>query len=116
MDNLTTPDMRGEIKEDPKSLYLMDHPDSDEEIPTLDISPYLSGAPGGREKVSAELRHISTTVGFFYLKGHEIPDEVFAGIFAQARRLHGCRRTPRPSCRMWIMGRSSRATNPVLRT
>ena len=89
MDSLTTPDMRGEITDDPESLYLMDYPDSDEEIPTLDISPYLGGASGGRERVAAELRHISTTVGFFYLKGHGIPDEVFAGIFAQARRLHG---------------------------
>jgi isopenicillin N synthase-like dioxygenase len=89
MDNLTAPDMRGEIKDDPESLYLMDHPDSDEEIPTLDISSYLHGEPGGREKVAAELRHISMTVGFFYLTGHRIPDHVFDGIFAQARRLHG---------------------------
>ncbi len=60
--------MRGEIRDDDHSVYLMDHPDSDEEIPTLDISPYLSGEPGGREKVAAKFRDISTTVGFFYLR------------------------------------------------
>jgi len=39
MDDAKVADVRGEIKDDPETLYLMDHPDSDEVIPTLDMSP-----------------------------------------------------------------------------
>ena len=53
MDDLKMHDVRGEIQDDDESVYLMDHPDSDEEIPTLDMAPYLSGQPGGCETVAA---------------------------------------------------------------
>jgi hypothetical protein len=36
-------DVRGELRDDEEAIRLMDHPDSDEDIPTLDIAPYLSG-------------------------------------------------------------------------
>jgi isopenicillin N synthase-like dioxygenase len=88
MTDVLSPDVRGEIKDDAESLYLMDHPDSAEEIPTLDIGPYLTGVPGGRESVAAELRHISTTIGFFQLIGHGIPQSVVDEVFAQSRRFH----------------------------
>src|SRR5437660_12189649 len=52
-------DVRGDIRDDDEFIYLMDHPDSDEEIPTLDISPYLSGRQGGCETVASQLRDIS---------------------------------------------------------
>jgi isopenicillin N synthase-like dioxygenase len=86
MNERPAPDLRGEIREDETAIYLMDHPDSDEEIPTLDISPYLSSQPGGRERVAAKLREITTTVGFFYLRGHAIPQDMIDAVFAQARR------------------------------
>ena len=81
-------DVRGELRDDEESVYLMDHPDSDEEIPTLDIAPYLEGRAGGRESVADKLREISTTVGFFYLKGHGIAPELIDGVFEQSRRFH----------------------------
>jgi isopenicillin N synthase-like dioxygenase len=81
-------DVRGELRDDDESVYLMDHPDSDEEIPTLDIAAYLGGVPGGREEAAARLREISTTVGFFYLKGHGIPLDLIERVFAQSRRFH----------------------------
>jgi isopenicillin N synthase-like dioxygenase len=81
-------DVRGDIPDDDESVYLMDHPDSDEEIPTLDISPYLTGRQGGCETVANQLRDISRTVGFFYLKGHGIPQELIDRVFEQARRFH----------------------------
>ncbi|HEY7302371.1 MAG TPA: 2OG-Fe(II) oxygenase family protein [Xanthobacteraceae bacterium] len=81
-------DVRGTIHDDAESLYLMDHPDSAEEIPTLDISPYLNGEPSGREKVAARLREISTTIGFFYLKGHGVPRSLLMRIFVEAKRFH----------------------------
>jgi isopenicillin N synthase-like dioxygenase len=81
-------DVRGELRDDDEAIYLMDHPDSDEEIPTLDIAPYLAGQPGGREAAAAKLREISTTVGFFYLKGHGIPQGLLERVFEQSRRFH----------------------------
>ncbi len=81
-------DVRGDIRDDDEAVYLMDHPDSDEEIPTLDIAPYLTGQPGGRETAAAQLRDISRTVGFFYLKGHGIPQGLIERVFEQSRRFH----------------------------
>ena len=81
-------DVRGDIRDDEEAVYLMDHPDSDEEIPTLDIAAYLSGQPGARERVAAQLRDISETVGFFYLKGHGIPSDLIDRVFGESRRFH----------------------------
>jgi isopenicillin N synthase-like dioxygenase len=88
MSEVKVVDVRGEMKDDPEALYLMDHPDSTEEIPTLDMAPYLNGAPGGREAVAAHLDEISRTVGFFYLKGHGIPLEVIDRLFDASHRFH----------------------------
>ena len=81
-------DVRGDIPDDEEAIYLMDHPDSDEEIPTLDISPYLNDGPDGCELAAAQLRDVSTTIGFFYLKGHGIAQELIDRVFEQARRFH----------------------------
>src|SRR5580658_8863477 len=88
MDDAKLQDIRGEIKDDPESIYLMDHPDSDEQIPTLDMAPFLNNEPGGRERVARHLREISTTVGFFYLKNHGIPAAVIDAVFRESRRFH----------------------------
>jgi isopenicillin N synthase-like dioxygenase len=86
--NAKNHDVRGDIRDDEESIYLMDHPDSEEEIPTLDISPYLSGRPGGCETVATQLRDISKTVGFFYLKGQGIPQGLVDRVFEESRRFH----------------------------
>jgi len=86
MNEQPTQDLRGEMRDYAEAIALMDHPDSDEEIPTLDLSPALSGEADGRAEVAARLREIATTVGFFYLKGHAIPQEMIDTVFAQARR------------------------------
>jgi isopenicillin N synthase-like dioxygenase len=88
MSKVQARDVRGTIQDDPQSLYLMDHPDSTEEIPTLDISPYLNGEAGGRETVATRLCDISMTVGFFYLKNHGIPAHLVDRVFAEAKRFH----------------------------
>jgi isopenicillin N synthase-like dioxygenase len=84
----TAHDVRGDLRDDDEAIRLMDHPDSDEEIPTLDIAAYLAGQPGGREAAAAKLREVSRTVGFFYLKGHGIPQELIDRVFEQSRRFH----------------------------
>ena len=86
MTDQQTQDLRGELKDDEQAIYLMDHPDSDEEIPTLDMTPYLAGLPGGREAVAEQLREITMTVGFFYLNGHGVPQELINAVFSESRR------------------------------
>ena len=75
-----------ETTEDPEAIYLMDHPDSTEEIPTIDIGPYLAGKPGAREKIGAELRRVTETIGFFYLENHGVPQELFDHMFSASKR------------------------------
>ena len=72
----------------PDPIHLMDYPDSTEEIPILDISPYLRGEKGAREGVAQRLREITTTIGFFYLKGHDVPQALVDRVFAESRRFH----------------------------
>jgi len=74
------------IEVDP--VRLMDYPDSTEEIPIVDIAPFLAGGAGGREAVADRLREVTETVGFFCLKGHGIPQDLIARVFEQSRRFH----------------------------
>lgn len=74
--------------DDERQIYLMDHPDSTEEIPVLDMSAYLAGAPGAAGRLAEDLRQVTETVGFFYLAGHGIPDDLVAATFEQSRRFH----------------------------
>ncbi len=69
-------------------LYLVDNPDSTEELPLLDIGPYLRGEPGAKKRIAAELREVSETVGFFYLAGHGVEQSLVDQTFEEARRLH----------------------------
>lgn len=71
-----------------EQVRLMDYPDSTEEIPVLDIAPYLAGGDAGRIAVAAQLREITETVGFFYLEGHGIQQDLVDDMFAQSRRFH----------------------------
>jgi isopenicillin N synthase-like dioxygenase len=68
--------------------HLMDHPDSTEVIPILDIGPALAGDEAGLKSVAAQLRHITETIGFFYLKGHQVPQDLVDRVFAQSRKFH----------------------------
>jgi isopenicillin N synthase-like dioxygenase len=68
--------------------YLMDHPDSIEEIPTLDIADYIAGKPGALEQVGQELRKISETIGFFYLSGHGVSQSLIDQTFSEVKFFH----------------------------
>ena len=72
--------------DDAGAIYLMDHPDSVEEIPIVDIAPCLAGERGAAEHVAAELREVTETVGFFYLRGHGVPQTLVDRMFGEARR------------------------------
>ena len=62
--------------DDERLIYLMDHPDSTEEIPIIDMGPYLAGEPGADRRMADELRRSTETVGFFYLKNHSVPQSL----------------------------------------
>jgi isopenicillin N synthase-like dioxygenase len=88
MSDVKEADVRGEIKDDAETIRLMDHPDSTEEIPVLDMAPYLRDEPGGTQRVAEQLRDISKTVGFFYIKNHGISQALIDRVFEESRRFH----------------------------
>lgn len=57
-------------------------------IPVLDLSAFLAGEDGALDALAAELRAACTEVGFFYIKGHGIDDELIAATFEQSKRFH----------------------------
>lgn len=97
MSDAATLDVRGGLQDDAELVRLMDYPDSAEEIPTLDLSSYLAGSDAGRQAAAADLHEISTTIGFFYLKGHGVPQDLIDRVFDQSRRFHSLPETVKRS-------------------
>ena len=57
-------------------------------IPIIDVGPVLRGEPRALEAAVAELRDALERVGFFIVVGHDVPAELIARTFAEARRFH----------------------------
>ena len=58
------------------------------DIPIVDLGPAFRGEPDGRERVAAEVRRACEHVGFFYIAGHGVPQDVIDGAFAASREFH----------------------------
>ncbi len=58
------------------------------EIPVLDLGPFLAGEAGALDTIARELYRASTQVGFYYLKNHGVPEAMIEQTFAEARRFH----------------------------
>src|SRR5262249_29657929 len=58
------------------------------EIPLIDISGYLAGAPGAAERAAHQLRFAFENVGFYYLAGHGVPQALIDTVYAEAARFH----------------------------
>ena len=58
------------------------------EIPILDLAPYLSGQPGARERLGKQLCHALENIGFYFIKGHGIPQSLIDAAFAATERFH----------------------------
>jgi isopenicillin N synthase-like dioxygenase len=58
-------------------------------IPVIDISDLRAGTPGGLRKVANDLAHAASTVGFFYVKNHGVPQALINDVFAIAREFFG---------------------------
>lgn len=54
------------------------------EIPLIDFGPFLHGGPAERERVAREITHACETIGFFYLTGHGIPEELRQAMFERS--------------------------------
>jgi isopenicillin N synthase-like dioxygenase len=57
-------------------------------IPVIDFAPAFRDEPGGLDAVASQVRDASERVGFFYLAGHGVPDEVVDAAFAASREFH----------------------------
>jgi isopenicillin N synthase-like dioxygenase len=52
-------------------------------VPTVDITPYVrDGADADKHAVARQIDHACRTVGFIQIVGHDVPDEVVAGLTA----------------------------------
>jgi isopenicillin N synthase-like dioxygenase len=58
------------------------------EIPVIDVADFLAGRPGAASRAAAELRFAFETVGFYYLRGHGVPQSLIDGTYAEAARFH----------------------------
>ena len=61
---------------------------STEDIPGLDLGPYLRGDPGAIDDLAARLRWTCENVGFFYIQNHGIPAPLIERTFAASKRIH----------------------------
>jgi isopenicillin N synthase-like dioxygenase len=59
-----------------------------EEIPVIDFAPFLSGDAEARREVAEEIAWACRVIGFFYLKGHGVPEPLLDDIFARTRDFH----------------------------
>lgn len=59
-----------------------------EEIPIVDVGPYFRGESGGLEAAAEQLRNAEEKIGFYYLRGHGVPQDLVDKAFAAARQFH----------------------------
>jgi isopenicillin N synthase-like dioxygenase len=59
-----------------------------EEIPILDLGPYLAGEAGARQRLGAELRHALEQIGFYFIRNHGVERRLVDAVFAAAERFH----------------------------
>ena len=59
-----------------------------DEIPVIDLGPYLAGEPGAIDAVGRQLFKACTEVGFYFLKNHGIAQSTIDHVFAESERFH----------------------------
>jgi isopenicillin N synthase-like dioxygenase len=58
------------------------------EIPILDLSDFLAGKPGALPAIAKELQHAAENVGFFFIRGHGVPQDLIDATFDASARFH----------------------------
>ena len=54
-------------------------------VPVIDLRPWFGGREAARAAVAAEVDAALQSVGFFLITGHGVPDDLRAGVRAEAR-------------------------------
>lgn len=71
-----------------------------ESVPVIDVGGYLVAAPGALEAVAGEIRRALEDVGFFVIVNHDVPRDLVARTFDEARRFHALDAATKMSLRM----------------
>jgi isopenicillin N synthase-like dioxygenase len=59
-----------------------------DEIPIIEVSQALTGDPAALQSCAEQLRHAYEDVGFWFLRGHAVPQELIDRVFVEAARFH----------------------------
>jgi isopenicillin N synthase-like dioxygenase len=71
-----------------KAMAVRSVEEATQAIPVIDFGPAFRGEPGGSDAVAAQVRHACENVGFFYLAGHGVPQDIIDGAFDASREFH----------------------------
>jgi isopenicillin N synthase-like dioxygenase len=61
---------------------------ADEEIPVLDVGPYLSGESGALRRLAREVHYALENIGFFYVQNHGVSQKLIDRVFTENARFH----------------------------
>lgn len=59
-----------------------------DDIPVIDLGPYLAGASGALQAAAAQLRTALTEIGFYFIVNHGVSDALIRGAYDSAARFH----------------------------
>src|SRR5437762_13073676 len=71
-----------------KAMAVRSVEEATQAIPVIDLAPAFRREPGGLDAVAREVRRACESVGFFYLAGHGVPEEIVDAAFAASREFH----------------------------
>lgn len=54
-------------------------------VPVIDVSPLFDGSAEAAHAVAAEIRRAAIEVGFFYVRGHNVPRDLMGAMLASAK-------------------------------
>jgi isopenicillin N synthase-like dioxygenase len=57
-------------------------------IPVIDVGPAFNGGAAAVDAVAARVREACESIGFFYLAGHGVPEDIVDAAFAASREFH----------------------------
>jgi isopenicillin N synthase-like dioxygenase len=58
------------------------------EVPMIDFTPFREGGEAGKRLVAAQIADACEQIGFFYLKGHGVPEQVSRDAFAESANFY----------------------------
>lgn len=58
-----------------------------EEIPVLDLDPFLAGEAGAAERLAGELRYAQENIGFYFVVNHGVPMDLIRRGYAELERV-----------------------------